>query len=67
MITVSNISLKGLDYRANEAYNNLRTNLQLCGSEVKTVMFTSTTPDEGKSSVSFNLAISLAESGKRVI
>ena len=58
---------KKLDYRVSESYKSLRTNLQFCGAEVKTVSFTSCTPNEGKSSVCFNLAVSLAESGKRVI
>lgn len=56
-----------LDYRSNEAYNGLRTNIQLCGEEIKVIMITSATPNEGKSSVSFNLAVSLAQSGKKVV
>ncbi len=56
-----------LDYRANEAYKSLRTNIQFCGSQIKVISFTSCTPNEGKSSVSFNLAASFAESGKKVI
>jgi len=56
-----------LDYRANEAYKTLRTNIQFCGDDIKVITFTSCTPNEGKSSVSFNLAISFAEVGKKVI
>jgi capsular exopolysaccharide synthesis family protein len=56
-----------LDYRINEAYKSLRTNVQFCGSKIKVISFTSCTPNEGKSSVSFNLAVSFAESGKKVI
>lgn len=56
-----------LDYRANEAYKTLRTNIQFCGNEIKVLTFTSCTPNEGKSSVSFNLAVSFAEVGKKVI
>ena len=67
MQTINIERLRKLDYRANEAYKNLRTNIQLCGSDVKVIMFTSTTPGEGKSTVSFNLAVSLAEAGKKVI
>ena len=58
---------KELDYRANEAYKSLRTNIQFCGADIKVISFTSCTPNEGKSSVSFNLAASFAESGKKVI
>ena len=67
MPTVNIERLRKLDYRCNEAYKTLRTNIQLCGSDMKVIMFTSSTPNEGKSSVSFNLAVSLAESGKKVI
>ena len=49
MQTINIERLRKLDYRANEAYKNLRTNIQLCGSDVKVIMFTSTTPGEGKS------------------
>lgn len=59
--------LKDLDYRSNESYKTLRTNLQFCGDEVKTILITSCTPNEGKSSVCFNLAVSLAQNGKKVV
>ncbi len=67
MLAINIERLRKLDYRSNEAYKNLRTNIQLCGSDNKVIMVTSTTPGEGKSSVSFNLAVSLAEAGKKVI
>lgn len=54
-------------YQISEAYKSLRTNLQFCGEDKKVVAITSCTPNEGKSSVSMQLAISLAESGKRVL
>lgn len=56
-----------LDYRTNEAYKTLRTNIQFCGEQIQVISFTSCTPNEGKTSVSFNLALSFAESGKKVI
>jgi len=56
-----------LDFISNEAYKTLRTNLQFCGMNVKVINFTSCLPNEGKSSVSFHLAVSFSESAKRVI
>lgn len=56
-----------LDYRANEAFKTLKTNIQFCGDDIKVITFTSCTPNEGKSSISFNLAVSFAESGKKVL
>lgn len=56
-----------LDYRANESYKTLRTNIQFCGDDIKVIMATSCTPNEGKSSVCFNLSRSLAENGKKVV
>lgn len=61
------IRKKRQDYQTEEAFKALRTNLQFCGREKKAVAITSCTPNEGKSTVSLLLAISLAESGKRTV
>ena len=60
-------NLKKLEYGINEAYKTLRTNLSFCGDNVKTILLTSCTPNEGKSVVSLRLAQALAEDGKKVI
>lgn len=62
-----NIYRQELDYSANESYKSLRTNLLFCGEEKKVIAITSCTPNEGKSIVSINLAMSLADSGKKVL
>lgn len=36
------------DYHYNEAIKTLRTNIQFCGSGIKTIMLTSSLPDEEK-------------------
>ncbi len=59
--------LDELDFLSNEAYKTLRTNIQFCGSDNKVIALTSCTPNEGKTSVSFNLARSLADLGKKVL
>lgn len=58
---------KDLDYRTREAYKNLRTNVEFSGDDIKMIAVTSCTPNEGKSSVSFELANSFAQTGKRVL
>ncbi|MBQ7920246.1 MAG: CpsD/CapB family tyrosine-protein kinase [Lachnospiraceae bacterium] len=58
---------KDLDYRTREAYKNLRTNVEFSGDDIKMIAVTSCTPNEGKSSVSFELASSFAQTGKRVL
>ncbi|MBU5476915.1 CpsD/CapB family tyrosine-protein kinase [Eubacterium sp. MSJ-21] len=50
-----------------ESLRTLRTNIQFCGDDVKVIMFTSSVPNEGKSTVTVNLARSLSESGKSVL
>lgn len=60
-------NMKELDYLSNESYKSIRTNMQFCGSDVRMICFTSCLPNEGKSNVSFNLAVSIAEIGKKVI
>ena len=55
------------DYKANESFKMLRTNILFCGDDTKVIGITSATPSEGKSAVSLNIAVSLAEMGKKVI
>ncbi len=56
-----------LDFRSLEAIKTLRTNVEFSGTNVKTVLFTSTTPGEGKSTVSFELARSFAQAGRKTL
>ena len=58
---------KKLNFHISEAYKTLRTNVQLCGEDIKVVALTSCTPNEGKTSISFQLAQSMAEDGKKVL
>lgn len=57
---------KELDYGAKEALRTLKTNIQFCGDDIKTILLTSSIPEEGKSTVTVNLARSMAESGLKV-
>lgn len=56
-----------LDFKSNEAYKTLRTNISFSGDDVRVIALTSSIPNEGKSVVAFNLANSLAEDGKKVL
>ena len=60
-------SLEELSYGKREAFNSLRTNLSFCGDDVKVIVATSCTPDEGKSSTVMELARSMAENEKKVL
>ena len=55
--------------QAAESIRTLRTNLQFSSvdEELKTLLITSSMPSEGKSFISANLAISFAQTGKRVL
>ena len=55
------------DYHYNEAIKTLRTNIQFCGSGIKTIMRTRSLPDEGKSDITFAMASSLAQIGTKVV
>ena len=52
-----------------EIFRTLRTNLQFMNSkkDIRTILLTSTMPSEGKSWTSSNLAITFAQTGKKVI
>lgn len=52
-----------------EAFRALRTNLEFSGvsRKLKTILITSSTPGEGKTTIAANLAAILAQGGKRVV
>lgn len=52
-----------------EAFRSLRTNIQFSNidSELKSLVITSSVPCEGKSTVALNLAISMAQTEKKVL
>lgn len=62
-----NVVTKKLGYFSEEAYKSLRTNLMFCGENKRVIVLTSCTPGEGKSNISLNLSIALAETEKRVL
>ncbi|MBE6732858.1 MAG: CpsD/CapB family tyrosine-protein kinase [Ruminococcaceae bacterium] len=64
-VTFNTASVK--DYATSEAYKTFRTNLFFCGNDIKTIVITSCREGEGKSTVSTELAKSLAENGKRTL
>ncbi|AFY74723.1 capsular exopolysaccharide biosynthesis protein [Synechococcus sp. PCC 7502] len=54
---------------ASEAYRMLQTSLRFLNSDrqIKAIVITSSVPGEGKSTVSANLAVAIAQLGKRVL
>lgn len=63
------IALTGGQSAAAEAYRILRTNLQFAAVErpLRTLLITSPAPTEGKSLTAANLAVAMAQAGRRVI
>ena len=55
------------DYRLTEGLNQLKTNLAFCGKDIKVIIITSSVPNEGKSSVAFDLSTTMAEGGKKIL
>lgn len=56
-------------FQFTEAYKSLRTNLEFLSATTgaKIILVTSSVPEEGKSNVAVNLAMTMAESGRRVV
>ena len=52
-----------------EAYNSLRTNIDYLAAtnQYKTILITSSGPTDGKTTTTINLAVAMANSGKRVV
>ena len=64
------VSLNEIKKQSNsmrEALRELRTNIRFSGDDIKTILFTSVAPNEGKSTVVMDLARSLVEAGNRVL
>ena len=60
-------NLKELDFKINEAYKRIRTNISFSGDNIKAIAMTSSVPNEGKTEVSFNIARSMSEDGKKTL
>ena len=56
-----------IPFNVTEALNQLRINLSFCGSQVKTVMVTSSVPNEGKSFIAMQLWKMMAEVGGSIV
>ena len=55
------------NYFMREAFNTLRTNILFSGKDIKVIVVTSCLAHEGKTTVTFEIARNLAESGKKVL
>lgn len=67
---MKNIELKDIrkqDYFYSEAIKTLRTNIQLSGKSIKTILVTSCYPNEGKSDIAISLSQELGSIGKKVL
>lgn len=68
-MTILEVSkLKIQEYKKTEEYyNNIRTNIQFSGKNLKTFVITSVEPGEGKSTSSTNIAITFARGGSKTL
>ena len=55
------------DYFYTEAIKTLRTNIQLSGKSIKTIMVSSCFPNEGKSDIVLSIAQELSSIGKKAL
>lgn len=55
------------DFFMQESYKVLRSNVQFCGQDVRTIAITSCYENEGKTTISLNLGKSFAELDKKVL
>lgn len=55
------------EFHAVEALKTLRTNVLFCGTSIQSIALTSFSAAEGKSTISFQLAAALAQTGRKVL
>lgn len=69
MNKISLITQKNPKSPISEAYRSIRTNIQFSSLDkpLKVIMTTSTKPGEGKTTTATNLAVTMAQSGKKVV
>jgi capsular exopolysaccharide synthesis family protein len=69
MKTIDLVAFKDPKSPVSEVYRTLRTNIKFASfeREIKTIAITSTGPNEGKSTVTSNLGIIMAQSGHKVL
>lgn len=67
MAKITMTDIRKPDYHYAEAIKTLRTNLQFSGKDIKTVLFTSCFPNEGKSDIALSICQEMGASGKRVL
>ena len=56
-----------LDYAGSEAFNTVCSNLTFSGKNVKKIVITSCEPNDGKSFIAIQIAVNMANRGKRVL
>lgn len=61
------LKMKEHDFRTKEALKTLRTNIEFAGEDITVIGLTSCTPNEGKSTLSFELAKTFAEAGRNTL
>lgn len=55
------------NFLTNESFKTLRTNIMFCGSDIKVIVLTSSRENEGKSTISAEIAKSMAEANKKTL
>lgn len=68
MMNTIELKLEGQDnFFVQEVYKFIRTNIQFCGDDIKTIAVTSCNENEGKSTSAIYIAKAFAELGKKVL
>lgn len=67
MQSISIANFDKTELRTSEAFKTLRSNIRFCGPNIKTIVITSTVPNEGKSSIALHLAAAMAQIGDNVL